>query len=78
MFPIVEKLGGRKATLDALNKRLPRDRGPRTEYAIIKWWTNREIPIRCRWALEREAEERGIKFSQNDFEAPKEDAGAAA
>lgn len=73
MFPIVEKLGGRKATLEALNKRLPLGRGPRTEYAIIKWWTNREIPIRCRWALEREAEERGIDFSQDDFTASKKE-----
>jgi hypothetical protein len=67
MFPIIEKLGGRQAALEALNKRLPIGRGPRTEYAIIKWGTNKEIPIRCRWALEREAEDRGIEWTPDDF-----------
>lgn len=78
MFPIVEKLGGRKAALDALDKRLPRKRGPRTPYVIIKWWTDRKIPIRCRWALEQEANERGIRYTAADFEKPKEDARGAA
>jgi hypothetical protein len=72
MFPIIEKLGGRKAALEALNKRLPLARGPRTEYAIIKWVSNQQIPIRCRWALEREADERGIEWTPDDFRDPRQ------
>ena len=76
MFPIVQKLGGRDAVLEVLNKRLPRNT-PRGVHTVIKWKTNREIPIRCRWALEQECEERGMVVSHNDFMLPASDEVAA-
>jgi hypothetical protein len=66
MFPIVEKLGGRDAVLEVLDRRLPRST-PRGPHTVIKWVTNKEIPARCRWALAEECSARGILYDFDDF-----------
>lgn len=69
MFGIIDKLGGREAALEALNRRLPKPNGgARSIGAVNFWYADKAIPPRCAWVLRLEADERGIAFDPADYE----------
>lgn len=74
MFTIIDKLGGREAALEALNRRLPKaNGGARGIGAIHFWYSVGAMPARCAWALRLEADARGIAFDPADYTFQKRD-----
>lgn len=67
MFAIFEKIGGKDAALDVIERRL---RWRPTKFTIKKWRANRAISPRAAYALLDECKERGIECDPlEDFRA---------
>lgn len=70
-FKIIDKLGGQKAVLDALNAP-PRVNGTVSYRAMRLWHTEQKIPPARQMQLIKIAEGQGIDWTFGDFE-PVED-----
>jgi hypothetical protein len=66
-FPIIDKLGGREAVLEALQRG---GSNIRSIHAIRMWSARGSIPGDAVAILMAEAERLGIKYSSVDFSAP--------
>lgn len=64
-FPIIEKLGGRAAMPKVLRRQGLR---PKTVDAVRMWVARGQIPGEAQRALMREADNRSIPYTADDFE----------